>query len=168
VLHRVSNGTQTLYWVGDYPIYLLRSQTGWKVCAPPSRIEVKQWLLDIGLTKQCFSTRKEALQVLLFALDQSGSPQPDNTPSFSRTSDGGYKTAKGAALYYNGSSWDIYTPDDKHHSNVRGSLWRALWVADSLALQPDTDNPWSKALRYDRHQRDIAEGKDRPLEFEQL
>jgi len=162
-LHRVFDGSRNLYWIGEYPLYVKKTHDGWKINCAPSKLDVKKWLQQKRIIGQRFVTRSEALQVLLFCLQEPGAPEPEQMPKAYRTKDGRYRTAAGLYLKGSGQSWDVYDQQDQHLGNTRGSLWRALWVADSLfnGIQAAEDD-WPAHLSFDRHQRGIHDGTDRP------
>jgi len=162
-LHRVFYGSRNLYWVGEYPLYVKQSKDGWQIGCAPSKTEAKTWLKQQGLQSQRFVTRAEALQILMFCLEGPNAPQPERTPVYSKTKDGRYRTDGGIFLSRGKKVWDVFDAQGQHLGSTRGTLWRALWVADSLfqGLQI-AENGWPAHLSFYRHQLGIYDGTDRP------
>ena len=161
VLHRVRVAEHNLYWVGEYPLFLRNDHGGWGIHAAPSRAECKQWIKELGLKGQRFQSRGEALQVLIMALEEEDAPQPDYLPRATRRADGTRQTQDGWILQPTGGGWDVYSPEDVFHTHCKGSLWRALWLVDSINSGKGSEDSWPAHLTHDRTERGVHEGSDR-------
>jgi hypothetical protein len=168
-MHRMSHSKRSVYWLGQYPIYLMRGQEGWYVRAPSSCASISDWLKACGLWGQCFKSRKDAASVMAFALQDPDSPAEDNKVQLSRKAPGVYQTKQGVTITRSGKAWSVNHANSNLICLVQGSLWHAGWVAlfHSLRLSGQkTPGPSGGLTLWSRQeisvQKALIDGVDRP------
>lgn len=168
LLHPVSRGSRSLYWVDQYPLYLMHEDMGWHVYTPVSCRPVKDWLSELGLLSQFFSTRRDALSVLGLALSQPEAPPEDPLPSLKRLSSG-YMLDDRFQIKRSGGVWTVTDRRGNLTSMVSGTLWQASWVAlyhklrmEWAASLPRVKPVTGYTLSEISRQRMVMEGADRP------
>jgi len=132
VLHRVQRGSRSLYWVGQYPVYLLPEIQGWHIYTPASCLLVRDWLKELGLAGQFFSSRAQAMDAICLALDDPKAPQPDPLPALKRTEDGNWLAYQRFQIRRRAGIWTIFDQQSQLVSMVHGSLWQTCWAASYI------------------------------------
>ena len=168
-MHRMSHSKRSVYWLGQYPIYLMRGQEGWYVRAPSSCASISDWLKACGLWGQCFKSRKDAASVVEFALQDPEAPTEDDKVQLTRKAPGVYQTKQGVNITRSGSAWAVKHSNSNLICLVQGSLWHAGWVAlfHSLRLsESPIELPSSALMLWSRQeiavQKALIDGADRP------
>lgn len=126
------------WWVGEYPLRLMKERDHWRVLSQPSEIKATIWLKESGLADQRFRTRRDAFESLMLALEMEGSPKPSGKPTCTRLGPGHYRLAGGlVARRREPRKWDVLKLEgagSKQWERPVGSaqsLWRAAWLAQA-------------------------------------
>ena len=105
----------------------------WRILSRFNNSQAGQWLQKSGLDSQRFRTRKDALSVLILALQMPEAIKPSASPVCRRISDGHYQLAGQlkAKRDLNYAEWTIYSLEIQSSWQAR-SLWSAASIAQAL------------------------------------